>query len=172
MFKNDAQCARACQALCNRVRLGRMWTPTGPSEEACAVLAANGGPLSSGERVIVLATFALWNGDGTLTFADLFRLDSDNLLAIGIRSPASPCVWCASKRAWSRRCSIQTAAASGPRRKRSALAHQRPVDAIVVEGEGDDVEFVEVGAGRGQRERVAGMEALHAVEHNTIDVVR
>jgi hypothetical protein len=61
-----------------------MWTESGPSEAAIAIMEANGGPLSSGERVVILAAWAFWNGHDGVSFADVVeRLDSPNLRAIG-----------------------------------------------------------------------------------------
>lgn len=71
MWRDDRQRARACSALLATVRLGRLWTLDGPTDEALRLLEANGGPLSSGERVVVLSAFALWNGSGGLTLAEI-----------------------------------------------------------------------------------------------------
>jgi hypothetical protein len=71
MFRDDAQLARACRALLGTARLGHLWTDAGPTVEATELLAANGGPLSSGERVVLLATWAFWNGSGGLTLAEV-----------------------------------------------------------------------------------------------------
>jgi hypothetical protein len=60
-----------------------MWTPTGPTPEAIALLEARGGPLSSGERVVLFAAWAFWNGADNATLADvIYRLDDTNLRAI------------------------------------------------------------------------------------------
>jgi len=41
---------------------------------------AGGGPLSSGEQVVLVAAWAFWNGDRKATLADvIFRLDPSNL---------------------------------------------------------------------------------------------
>ena len=83
MFRTEAQRARACAALCRRARLGGMWSESGPTEDAIAAMESNGGALSSGERVVVLAAWAFWNGHGGLSFADVIeRLDGPNLRAI------------------------------------------------------------------------------------------
>ena len=71
MWRDDRQRARACGALLATVRLAHLWTPDGPTDEALRLLEANGGPLSSGERVVVLSAFALWNGSGGLTLAEI-----------------------------------------------------------------------------------------------------
>jgi hypothetical protein len=78
MLRDDDQLARACRALLATVRLQRLWTAAGPTEEASDLLAADGGPLSSGERVVFLAAWAFWNGSGGLTLAEILeRLDGE-----------------------------------------------------------------------------------------------
>jgi len=60
-----------------------MWTSTGPTAEAIALLEAGGGPLSSGERVVLFAAWAFWNGTGNATLTDVvYRLDAPNLRGI------------------------------------------------------------------------------------------
>jgi hypothetical protein len=60
-----------------------LWTPTGPTTEAIEILDAQGGPLSSGERVVLFAAWAFWNGATDATLADvIYRLDDTNLRAI------------------------------------------------------------------------------------------
>jgi hypothetical protein len=54
MFANECQQARVCEALCRAVRLRGMWTDEGPSEVAVSLLKRNGGPLSAGERIMLL----------------------------------------------------------------------------------------------------------------------
>jgi hypothetical protein len=68
---SDIVLARACRVLCKRVGLAHLWTDNGPSAEARRLRDADGGPLSSGERVIVLAAWAVWNGEGGLLFGDV-----------------------------------------------------------------------------------------------------
>ena len=83
MFRSEAQRARACRALCRRARRPEMWTDAGPTEVAIEIMEANGGPLSSGERIVILAAWAFWNGCGGVSFADVIeRLDGPNLRAI------------------------------------------------------------------------------------------
>ena len=83
MFRSEAQLARACQALCRQARIERMWTSTGPTDEAIALFEAGGGPLSNGERVVLFTAWAFWNGDGNATLADvIYRLDATNLRRI------------------------------------------------------------------------------------------
>ena len=77
MFRDDPQLALACRTLLASVRLERLWTDQGPTAEATELLEADGGPLSSGERVMLLAAWACWNGSGGVTLADVLeRLDA------------------------------------------------------------------------------------------------
>lgn len=73
MFRNDEQSARACRALLAKVRLHSLWTNGGPTPRAVELLEADGGPLSSGERVVLLAAFAFWNGGGALRLAEIIE---------------------------------------------------------------------------------------------------
>jgi hypothetical protein len=60
-----------------------MWTPNGPTEEAISLFEAGGGPLSSGERIILLAAWAFWNSAEKAVLADvIYRLDDKNLRAV------------------------------------------------------------------------------------------
>jgi hypothetical protein len=84
MFRSDDQLAAVCEILCARAGLGSLWTAAGPTERAVELVESNGGPLSSGERVMLLAAWAFWNGRGDLVLADVaHRLDSGNLAAVG-----------------------------------------------------------------------------------------
>lgn len=83
MFRSDSQLARACRALCRHAGIERMWTPNGPTDEAVALLDAGGGPLSSGERVVLMVAWAFWNSAEQATLADVvYRLDTRNLGAV------------------------------------------------------------------------------------------
>jgi hypothetical protein len=74
MFRNDEQSARACRALLAKVRLERLWTNGGPTARAVELLEADGGPLSSGERIMLLAAFAFWNGGSSLRLAEIIEV--------------------------------------------------------------------------------------------------
>jgi len=60
MFRDDEQSARACRALMATARLEGLWTNEGPTLRAAELLDSGGGPLSSGERIVLLAAFAFW----------------------------------------------------------------------------------------------------------------
>lgn len=72
-FRDDEQAARACRALLGKVRLARLWTRSGPTDHAIHLLEQDGGPLSSGERLVVLSAFALWNGRGGVRLSDIIE---------------------------------------------------------------------------------------------------
>jgi len=60
-----------------------MWTAEGPTDEAIALFEAGGGPLSSGERIMLMVAWAFWNGAEQSKLADVIhRLDETNLHAI------------------------------------------------------------------------------------------
>lgn len=82
-FATDAQMNEALHVLLARVRLQRLWTSQGPTDEACDLLQARGGPLSSGERVMLLAAFDIYNGFGALPFERLVNtLGAEHLRAV------------------------------------------------------------------------------------------
>jgi hypothetical protein len=84
MFANECQQARVCEALCRAVRLEGMWTDEGPTDVAVSLLKRNGGPLSSGERIMFLAAWNVWNGRGEVNLGDaVHRLDQGCLRALG-----------------------------------------------------------------------------------------
>jgi hypothetical protein len=62
MPRDDPQLALACRTLLASVRLERLWTDQGLTAEVTELLKADGGPLSSGERVMLLAAWAFWTG--------------------------------------------------------------------------------------------------------------
>ena len=71
MFRNGRQKSEVLQTLLESVRLDHLWTSNGPTDAALRYCDANGGPLSSGERIMLLAVFDLWNGTGGLKFAEM-----------------------------------------------------------------------------------------------------
>lgn len=85
LFRNDQQRAAVCEALCAKAGLVALWTTNdGPSEKAKQLLTENGRPMSTGERIMFLAAWAIWNGEGTVLLADVIeRLDDSNLETVG-----------------------------------------------------------------------------------------
>ena len=96
MFRTDAQICRAVRVLLKPAGLQRLWTAEGPTDRACTLRDENGGVLSSGERILLLAAFAFWNGRGGCTLDD----------AIGTLDRAHVERLCSSSR---RRASMQSA---------------------------------------------------------------
>src|SRR5258708_31652675 len=83
MLRDDQQLARACRALLATVRLERLWTEDGPTPEASELLEADGGPLSSGKRIVLLAAWTFWNGAGGLRLAEVLeQFDADPMDAL------------------------------------------------------------------------------------------
>ncbi len=84
MFKNDQQRAAVCQVVCTLGKVpGTYWTDDGPTEAAKAVL-DDRDALSSGERLMVLVAWDVWNGHGKVHIERLLRtLDGDNLRHVG-----------------------------------------------------------------------------------------
>lgn len=80
MFSDERQLAAVCRTLLASVRLENLWGEHEPTEDAAALLEADGGPLSSGERGVLLVAFALWNGNTRLPFAAVLHLDSRRLV--------------------------------------------------------------------------------------------
>lgn len=75
--------ARVCRALCADVGLGGLWTDDGPTDRAMELRDAGGGPLSTGERIMVLAAWDVWNSDGNVRLSDVVhRLDDHRLATI------------------------------------------------------------------------------------------
>jgi len=84
VFRDHRQRSQACELLVSRIHSpAELWTRNGPSDAAIEFLEENGGALSQGERVLLLAAFALWDADETLCFQELARLDSKNLQLLG-----------------------------------------------------------------------------------------
>lgn len=79
VFRNDAQVNAVCRVLLEQLYAKGLWTDEGPNETALSYLEQDGGPLSRGERVLLLCAFAIWNGNEKLPFADIFNLDDDRL---------------------------------------------------------------------------------------------
>lgn len=65
--------------------LAGLWTYDGPTDLALTYLERDGGPLSSGEAVLLRAAFDLWNGTGRCTVdALLSTLDARTLRAVAM----------------------------------------------------------------------------------------
>lgn len=82
MWKNDEQACRAIRRLLEGARLERLWTATGPTNEAVKSL-KDGGYLSSGEKLMLRIAFDFWNAHGQANFARMLEvLDRDRMRAV------------------------------------------------------------------------------------------
>jgi hypothetical protein len=79
MMRNDAQLNAVCTAVCRRMGKPSLWRSSGPTELAFSWVEAS--PLSSGERVLLLLAFAIYNGSGGLSVGSLLATLSGNQLA-------------------------------------------------------------------------------------------
>jgi hypothetical protein len=90
MFRDDMQRSQVCKAILSGVRRSDWWrwgtTPNdvGPTDEALELIEADGGPLSSGERVMLLFAADVWSGlDKCKVGQMLAKLDGSNLRIAG-----------------------------------------------------------------------------------------
>jgi hypothetical protein len=92
MLRDEQRLARACRIFLATARLERLWTDDGPTPEAFRLLQADGGPLSSGQRVVLLAAWTFWNGSGGLRLAAVLeRFDADPKDALCFLAMACKC---------------------------------------------------------------------------------
>ncbi len=93
MFRDDKQIAACCKVLLDRVLLGYVFGPDGPTPRGLAVIHGvlkNGSVLSSGEQLMIRIALDFWNGDGKATVAEILRtLDNGNTAAIASLLKAS-----------------------------------------------------------------------------------
>jgi hypothetical protein len=85
-FRNEAERAAVCAALCSHVNKAGVtwWTEDGPTDAAVAVVEGRSG-LSHGERLMVLVAWAVWNGRGSVNLSELMdTLDGRNIRAVGL----------------------------------------------------------------------------------------
>lgn len=85
MFIEDLEKrAAVCQAILQLVGLVEPWTAAGPGPGVVQLARARESDLPPAQRAGVLLAFALWNGEGGLTVADMvIWLDAEHLAAIG-----------------------------------------------------------------------------------------
>lgn len=84
MWRNERQqCAVIQKLLAPHPAIAGLWTSTGPTKLACTLLEQNGGPLSSGEILLLRVAFDIWNGHGKAEVGELLAtLDEGNLRAV------------------------------------------------------------------------------------------
>ena len=78
MFRDERQRAQAIAWLLPK-QMRYMWNPIAGPTNVAWDLARNSSPLSGGEMVMLRVALDFWNMSGKALFADLFRLDDDNL---------------------------------------------------------------------------------------------
>ena len=84
MFSSETQLSRVCRAFCARGRLTELWTDEGPTVQARDLAERGGGPLSSGERLLLLVAWSLWTACSHVTVGEvLYNLDSTSLTMLG-----------------------------------------------------------------------------------------
>ena len=71
MFRDDAQTCRALRVLLGTLHMEHLWADDGPTDRAVALHEAGGGPLSSGEKILLLAAFSFWNGKSGVMLDDV-----------------------------------------------------------------------------------------------------
>jgi hypothetical protein len=78
MFRNQKQANEAIGVLLGLIDQDALWSADGPTSKFWEYYEQDGGPLSSGERVIVLAAGAMWSSTNIrLALATAYhRLDS------------------------------------------------------------------------------------------------
>jgi hypothetical protein len=97
-FRDDDQRQRACRTLLAEAGLAHLWTAVGPSDPARALLARGASELPRGERVVLLAAWALWSGQvPTLPLEDLVGTPEAeplwNLIIASLHGPDAIEVW-------------------------------------------------------------------------------
>ena len=84
MFSSESQLSRVCRAFCARGRLTGLWTDEGPTTLARDLAERGGGPLSSGERLLLLVAWSVWSACSHVTVGEvLYNLDSTSLTMLG-----------------------------------------------------------------------------------------
>jgi hypothetical protein len=118
-FRDDDQRQRACRTLLAEAGLAHLWTAAGPSDAARALLARGASDLPRGERVAVLAAWALWTGNPLALRLDEVVGTSEaeplvNLIIASLYGPDAIDVWLTRPR--------RESYASGERQTREAAA--------------------------------------------------
>lgn len=85
MFRDEKQTHSAIRALLATLPgLGRLWTDTGPTDEAARTLEGGGPAMSTGEALLVRVAFDLWNKGGNAPLGHVINtLGNAPLAALG-----------------------------------------------------------------------------------------
>jgi hypothetical protein len=98
-FRDDDQRQRACRTLLAEAGLADLWTAAGPTDAAQALLASGASDLPRGERVVLLAAWALWTTGRppALPLGDLVGVSEAeplaNLIIASLYGPDAIDVW-------------------------------------------------------------------------------
>jgi hypothetical protein len=79
VFSSESQLSRVCRAFCARARLSQLWTEEGPTTQARDLAEHSGGPLSCGERLLLLVAWSLWSACSHV----FYNLDGTSLVMLG-----------------------------------------------------------------------------------------
>jgi hypothetical protein len=82
MFRDDLQKSTVCLVLLDQVGLAHLWSEGGPTEKAKALVEADGGDLLGDARLMLLACWDLWSGEGGPTMGELRSLSPPFLVAL------------------------------------------------------------------------------------------
>lgn len=82
VWRDQDQAARACDALCSRLRAGRLWQDGGPTARAEQLLEMR--RLPAIEKTLIRIAWSLWNGRGEVGLSELLELDESNLRSVGL----------------------------------------------------------------------------------------
>ena len=67
------------------MHIAHLWTRQGPTREAGQLLEADGGSLSTGERIVLLAAYAFWTGRGDVRLSEILEtLDAGPTEAVAL----------------------------------------------------------------------------------------
>ena len=93
MFATETHRSDVCRTLLSQLRLAKLWTTDGPSPECLRLAKANGGHLSTGERIMFGVAWDLWtNGEFKISFFELVQsLDQERLRCIAELMLAMKC---------------------------------------------------------------------------------
>lgn len=79
-WRTEQQRGDVARTLLRSLHREDLWTEDGPTAKAVELLEADGGPMSSGERVMLLAAFDVWNGQGHARLDEvMYSLDPERL---------------------------------------------------------------------------------------------
>lgn len=83
-WESDEQRGEVARALLGLLTrdTSDLWTENGPTDLAVQYLHAGGGPLSSGEALMLRLAFDVWNGEGKATLGELLSTFHESRLRL------------------------------------------------------------------------------------------